>query len=586
MLLHRRPDWAALVALPAALAWLYSGILVGEMRETHESPDIYLRVEGYLAEFRAGQWPPRVLPEAFGGAGHAFPRFYPPLAYWAAAGAAAWTGDSVRGVHAAFLLSVLLSAAAFHGMATELTRSRTLAFLGAVLYCAANYRLRDVFQRGALAECWTLVWYPLLVLGIHRAARTGVVPRWLPLVVAALLLTHTVMAGYVITLGLLYVAASILQHKARTLRSLRQTAATLLLAGGLAAWHLAPAWASWEDVRAADSILMLGTDRQVEQRRVSLDQLLHGVPGVARDPRATSPRDRFRLGHADVALLPLFSIALFAAVAARRRGAPGPAFTLATSATVVALWLLVVGFVIAPGPALRVLPPEFGMIQFAWRLLGPAAFLSSLGVVLLLRDVGAMLPRPPPLAGPAAALLAALVLATVPAGSRHGAPFDTTRSTRADRIAAAADRGYTVRSEYAPRRFTGAARLDAARRELARTRSVRSVQREGSTTRLHVTTAAPTFLTLPILYYDFYAARLADGSRARTSECDGLLRVHLDPGDHTVEISPGGTAASRTGLGISVLSLLVLLAPRSAVRYRIRASLRVSATSPDVSRTK
>ena len=93
----------AAVAVAFHPLWSASGIV------SDDYPAVYLRVHQYFQEFRHG-YLPAVFPDVVQGGGNAFPRFYPPLAYYVGAGLYGITGDIVSAGHLSALLSLLLSA--------------------------------------------------------------------------------------------------------------------------------------------------------------------------------------------------------------------------------------------------------------------------------------------------------------------------------------------------------------------------------------------------------------------------------------------------------------------------------------------
>ena len=81
-------------------------------------------------------------------------------------------------------------------MGVVITRNRLAAVIAAVLYVSFPYRLVDVFVRGALAESWSFVWFPLILAGTWRGLANRRVPWYLPVAWAGLLLTHLPTALY------------------------------------------------------------------------------------------------------------------------------------------------------------------------------------------------------------------------------------------------------------------------------------------------------------------------------------------------------------------------------------------------------
>ncbi len=125
-----------------------------------------------------------------------FPASIPPLAYLVAAFLAWATRDVVLGYHLALFLSVLVSGWAMYFAIVVLTDEPAFALFAALAYVSFPYRISDVLQRAALAEAWTLVWYPLVFAGAWRVIQGKRVPAYLPLSVAGMVLTHPTTALY------------------------------------------------------------------------------------------------------------------------------------------------------------------------------------------------------------------------------------------------------------------------------------------------------------------------------------------------------------------------------------------------------
>jgi hypothetical protein len=561
---------AALAALNLAMAWSYAGIWSDRPLASHEHLDPYLRAAAYRSEIAAGHVPPQVFPEPFEGGGLAFPRYYPPAAYWVAALAGALTGSDVVGVNATSGLAVLLSTSLLFVLVVRLTGSATLGLLGGALYGCAPYRYVDVFVRGALAESWAFVWYPVLALGILRIARGGTPPWFLPVAVAGLLLTHTVMALYAGVLGVLSVAALFVRSE-RKARFAGSALAAGVIGVGLASWHLLPA-SSLEDIRVGEEGFVWNAAGRVERHAPAIRQLVHADPERWRGLSEPDDSDgmSFALGVADLALVPLLAAAALISLVRRRARAPGERGAGDGAPLFCAMWALAVTFVLWPGPFLAVLPSGFLMIQFPWRMLGPAAFLSAVAAALLLDRIRRMLPSTSGVGWRAGALVAsALVVLGVPEYQRQSVQRQTEKV--AARSVSRERAGYTALGEYLPVGLSRAEAASLVKEARARTASTPGValERRGSTTRISVTAEAPRELVLPLIYYDFYRARGADGLRVETFPEDHLLAIRLPPGAHVVRVEPGLTAKSRAGIAISAASALALVGLGAARRERI-----------------
>ena len=535
-----------------ATAWLYplTIVVVGAILylplvgrqgfNSHEVDAPYYRVLEYLHEIRQGHWLPQTFPHFFQGAGFAYPRFYPPVANAVATAVTAVTGDVVVGVHLSFLLSVILSALTMYALLLSVTRDRLVAMIGAVTYIGFPYRFADVFVRGALAECWSFVWYPVILLGGWRWQEQKRVPWYLPLAIAGLALTHPQMALYFAAIS----AVLLLIWRPLPSRGMAVSAlGAIALAIGLSAWYWMPqqfylpgVWASVPGAVWADAA-------HVVPERVPFWTALTGVPA--------------RRG-VDVSVGWIGLIANLLAVHGWLRPTGAPERLQARARWLLVPWWMLLGFMVAPGTALTVLPASFGYIQFPWRVLGLMGFLATASIgcsIVGLRNrritAGALL------------VLSAVVLRS---GIWANMRPDLTSDQIEQRLATAnRRRGLTGASEYLPRTVPGLDedyegamdQLSGAIRAAPRASEgvvVQSFTRVGSASDVVIEARRPGVVVLPLIYYDFYSARTADGSVVATRDSLGLLAIRVPSGHHAISLRERLTPVYWIGLAVSVLS--------------------------------
>ncbi|REG29598.1 hypothetical protein ATI61_107294 [Archangium gephyra] len=548
---------AALILL--VVLYLFFEILSDLAFQSWETFWLYLRVQQYAVELAAGHFPPRVFPDAVAGGGSAFPFFHPPLAYWLSAFLGLFLGDMVVGVNVSFLLSVLLSAWAMYGMGMALTGRRWLALMGALLYVSLPYRFVSVFVTGALEESWSFVWYPLVLTGAWRTVNRERLSWLLPLAVAALLLTHSVMALYFLGLCALVLAGC----GARLgWRGAGRVAAGGLLGGALTLWHFLPARLSLPDVWADVPEVMRRLPGFVHGHRVQPWQWFDEHPnrwnGIS-----TFEFDSmcFSLGAAQWVVLAVAAGAY--TVVARRGLAVGDARLTALAKGLAVLWAGCLLFMVAPLPFLSVLPEAFSAIQFPWRLLGVTAFLSLAAAGLFL----ARAPISPRLGAVISSAALVLALSTP--------PFQRTNSLVGDWDDAAINRwtlrrngasGYTANGEYLPRSLPVEQWVERVSASPVPGGGIQvlGAEREGSRWSMRVDAPQGGPLVLPVVAYDFYRAT-GEGERTlETFSEQGLLGVRLLPGQYTFTVEPGTTPAGwvGTGLGVAALGAVLFLASR------------------------
>lgn len=533
---QRRVQTLALLVVGAAVLHLYGAALTQQAFQTHEALHPYARVRQLLAEIARGHVP-QSFPDAVDGLGSAFPRYYPPVPYGAATALAAALHSPELGVNLASFLAALLSGFATYAALHAVTRDPWLSVGGALLAISAPYRLAQVFVRGALAESWSLVFYPLALLGAWRALASGR-PAWhLPLAVAGVLLSHQITLLYALPL---FVVLAFLSWRAHGSEALRRLVAFAAMGFGFALFFLLPQQAGLTALRATDAALMGATPSAVAAHRVRPAQLVETPRpdrwwGVSR-PEPEPDGMSFAPGWATLLALPL---ALAVGLRRRTTARGQRPFALA----LLGFSALALCFVIAPGPWLSFLPGAFGYVQFPWRLLGLVGLCSAMAVPILVEALG--FGRPARIAT-AALGLAAVV--SVPAFERQPLVSDA-RSVDA--------LGLTVQGEYLPKAFDpGAPRPGVPTIVGGR---VLGWSRNGADMTVRLEAPRGGELHLPLFYYDFYRARDAANRVLPTNEAGAWLAVEVPPDATEVRIDQRLTTPARIGLALSLVTLAVWL---------------------------
>jgi len=554
--------WAIPLAIVALVSLSAFGDVIGRRAPlTHEDRNNYARAAAVLVEWRFGHFHPMILRDGFGGMGSGFPMFYPPLGLWVSALLSGLVGDCVLGTNLALFASVLLSGATFYALGRAVSRSRWLALLAAAVYLAAPYRFVDINVRGALAESWSFVWWPLLALGAWRIAQGRRMPIWLPFAAAGMALAHPAMALYAALLGVPFAVACVWRRRWPAAARLALAAG---LGGALAAWSIVPQQAHFPAIKASNPEFMWTNIDFVASHRVSLRQLLHfdsdeWAVGVSGAPMS------LEVGKAALGCWLAAGIAL---LLGRRPSRAQLAFGLAAFVA----FAFCIAAMLAPRAVLSALPRQFAVIQFPWRLLGPAAFFSALALAAL----AAPLARLRRFREGALVALAAVVLA-VPdewkeTNSASGEPASNFARPRLEEVYG--KRGFAVLGEHLPREFPmhGVdpaevfAFFDAYRpppaRAVAGDAKVSFREEPGGAFLLEGQAGVPSEVIVPLVHYPVRFAHSARGEPVALRNRDGLVAVEVPAGAFSIRFDYGPDKWHRIGLAISVAGLGALLALR------------------------
>lgn len=237
--------YAVVSTLPAA----WSGSVFGNDSLSH-----LVMSRHFVDQLFAGNPYPRWLPDMNAGLGSQVFHFYGPVPYYFTALFHPFVGGDAEGWHQLGLsasLAMVASGCACYAWLRSLG-SETAALIGAVLYVSAPYHLAvDFYQRFALAELWSFVWMPLMLLQTRRIAVRSEEGR-LPLAIAysLLVLTHlptTLLFSVIPPAYTVWMAG-----KGRRAKALRGVVGAMALGMGLAAIYLVPALATHGSIRIED----------------------------------------------------------------------------------------------------------------------------------------------------------------------------------------------------------------------------------------------------------------------------------------------------------------------------------------------
>jgi len=499
---------------------LYARLLRSYPFESDDFQWVYQRIPGYFDALRDGQFPPRIFPNAFDGGGYAFAHFYPPISHWVATGFAALTGSPVWGVHLSFYASVVLASVAMFRLGRALTGSALLGAVAAVIYTALPYHIVDVYLRGALAESWSFVWFPLIVHAGVSSVRAGRVTWVFPLAVAGLILTHTLIALYfacALGLALLWVCSCY-----------GYGVALRLLAGGivgasLSLWYILPTQAMLEGVWASVPELMQTSEEAV---------------------RRAAPRPGSAFFLLDLPPWFMVFVALKVLIQERR------ALAWESIRDVAGLLLLALGFSVyayLPGLYQWLLPSIFAYVQFPWRVFAITGFLCTLLAILLARAVGGT-------RLPVFFLVAACSIA-LPYAIRMGGGE---RPVDGRQVAYHADGAttYTVVGDYLPRPILLPQALEALQQVRSEAASIGVVfDRNRGAIRAHGPRGG-TEVVFPLFHYPLYRAETKQGQPLTVLNRGGFVAVQFPDGSDSVVIRVSNPRTFWWGLALGVATSL------------------------------
>ncbi len=366
-----RPSWAILPALALVAFWLpLLGPLAqrGMLTCSHDGVLHLFRTFQLDALVRQGVLWPRWLPGMVFGYGYPLFNFHPVVSYYLVL-MVHWLGLSLlQSWNLSLALGMLASGWTMYLWARQVWGERG-GFVAAMAYMLAPYQLYDAYWRGSSAESLALPLAPLVMWAALRVAQES---RWRyvsmgALAYAAVLLTHAP-SGLMLTLVLLAYALSLALGAQNSRPVVLRLAAMMILALGVAAFFLFPAFLERDQAQLARAITPGG--QNFRNHFLSLAELFGPAP--ASDPLLVNPSPARSLGWVTSLLAGIGLVA-----AGWGRGRMGPTH----KQHVIWACLTLLGLVMMMLPVSEPLwsrAPLLPFIQYPWRFLGVSSLLAGL----------------------------------------------------------------------------------------------------------------------------------------------------------------------------------------------------------------
>ncbi|MBQ4343494.1 MAG: hypothetical protein IJC38_06380 [Erysipelotrichaceae bacterium] len=142
--------------------------LGNELSIEHDTLFHLSRIEGLAQSFQSGKLFPDIYPFKNDGFGYASALFYCDFFLVPAALLYNLGFEVAIGYKLTVFLATLLSAVSMSRVVYKLKHSTLLALFSSTLYLFSNYRITDVYVRGALGEIIAMTFIPLILLGAYE----------------------------------------------------------------------------------------------------------------------------------------------------------------------------------------------------------------------------------------------------------------------------------------------------------------------------------------------------------------------------------------------------------------------------------
>jgi hypothetical protein len=552
MLLNRVSKPVGLLALALLASWplLHSG-----PPNIVDAPNHYYRLVELAWHVRHWDLYPRWFSDINHGYGGPLFNFYAPLSYYAPLILHLLGLALPQAFLGGFVLAVFAAVLGMYGWSEAQFNSMTAGMLAASAYVLSPYLFYNLLIRGALPEVWGLALAPWLFWAGRQAVvqsgrRSSVL---LALGYAALILTHSLSALLFSPLLLLYVACLTGLPTRTSIGRWLGLAAALALGAGLAAFFLLPFFVENGYITLSRASL------DYKAFFISISDLL-SLP-VPFDPLLA--RNAYPLSLP----LPTLVLALLGLAFVWRQQPPSP-WRICAGVFACGLGAYASASLSASAPLWSLLPLG-RLVQFPWRMIGPATLLAAwlagaaawrwrsklltgvaIGIVFFYTFTWTLAPqadRQYPASGMPADVIQYEISAPVAVGLTYQQEFLPIWMPQPPSPGELSDR---YRTDPIPSRIGG---VPAGLTVLKETNFLTGFEIKYQATRADA-------LSLDLTYFPGWAATL-DGLpiEVRPDALQGLVTLDLPAGSHTLKVALRPTAAQATGTSVSLMAILVLI---------------------------
>lgn len=164
-----------------------------------------LRVMGVGNTLKSGQIPPIISPYYCSTFGYAINLFYSPLVTYGPLIFKLLMVSYVNCLKIFTLLTIFLSGVFMYQFIHMVTKNRLMALISAIFYIVAPYRLSQIYIRFAIGEFAAMVFIPLVFMGLYNLLQDDKKKHYyLTIGAAGLILTHSITTFYIAFFAIIY----------------------------------------------------------------------------------------------------------------------------------------------------------------------------------------------------------------------------------------------------------------------------------------------------------------------------------------------------------------------------------------------
>lgn len=193
------------------------------------------------------------------GFGYGLNIFYGPLTTYIPILVSYITNSGIIALKIFTLITVILSGITMYNFTYEISKSKKIALISALIYICAPYKLTNIYSRNAVGEYTAFIFIPIVFSGIYKILNNKEKGNKYIIIGATLLiLSHTITTIYVAIFALLY---CILNYEKINIKKIKTMLNSTLIIILLTAFYLIPLieYKSYGDYTIYDDKSMLAT---------------------------------------------------------------------------------------------------------------------------------------------------------------------------------------------------------------------------------------------------------------------------------------------------------------------------------------
>lgn len=486
-----------------------------------------------------------ISPKHMLGFGYALGIFYGPITTYIPILISYITASSILSLKIFTLLTVILSGFTMYNFILEISKSKKIALISALIYILAPYKLTDIYSRNAVGEYTAFIFIPLVLHGIYKLLgakesneKQSLKKANILIILGAtgLILSHTITTIYVAIFSVIYV---LINYKKLNLKIIKSAILDIVVIVLLTAFYLVPLLEhkAYGNYTIYDKERMSATGTEVYSTTIGIKDYFASEFG--------NQEIVFSFGIVITFCLLLTPFAIKKAKNKKEYVTFG----------LLALLAIYLQSKLFPW---QIMPDFLTIIQFAWRLNGLFIFFISYICAVNISVISEMIKDKKDILS--LAIVLAVLVCSWFGGARYLSEYDANIDNKFEQNLINAEKigPYNINREYLPLKACENIFYIQLREDktyvLEGVAIIENETKNGLTDAMTVSTLEKATLELPYIYYHGYTVKL-NGEKLKPYESqNGFLCVDIKSSGK-LEVEYEGTTIEKIGYAVSIITL-------------------------------